>query len=63
MVAFASCSGIDNGNSKEMQAKMDSMQNVLKTISDDSLTLEKHLTTFDTLGFCDIQWTTMGSFS
>ncbi len=51
IVSFAGCSGNDNGNSKEMQAKIDSMQNVLKTISDDSLNLEKHLTTFDTLDF------------
>jgi hypothetical protein len=51
IVAFASCSGNDSGNSKEMQAKIDSMQNVLKGISGDSLDLEKHLTTFDTLDF------------
>jgi hypothetical protein len=51
IVAFASCSGNDSGNSKEMQAKIDSMQNVLKRKSGDSLDLEKHLTTFDTLDF------------
>jgi hypothetical protein len=51
IVAFASCSGNDNGNSKEMLAKMDSMQNVLKRMSSDGLDLENHLTTFDTLDF------------
>jgi hypothetical protein len=51
MVAFASCSGNDSGNSKEMQAKIDSMQNVLKGMSGESPDLEKHLTTFDTLDF------------
>jgi hypothetical protein len=51
ILAFASCSGNDYGNSKEMQAKIDSTQNVLKGMSVDSTDLEKHLTTFDTLDF------------
>ena len=51
IVALASCSGNDSGNSKEMHAKIDSMQNVLKGMSGDSLSLEKHLTIFDTLDF------------
>jgi hypothetical protein len=47
IVTFTGCS--NSGNSKEMQAKIDSMQNILKTMSGD--TLEKHLTKFDTLDF------------
>ncbi len=50
ITTFTSCS--NNGDySKEMQAKIDSMQTVLKTISDGNATLEKNLTTFDTLDF------------
>lgn len=45
---LAGCSNM-NGNSKEMQAKIDSMQNILKTMSSD--TLESHLTKFDTLDY------------
>ena len=51
MLAFAGCSGNTSGNSTEMQAKIDSMQNVLKTISDGAAKPEKNLTTFDTLDF------------
>jgi hypothetical protein len=47
IVTFTGCS--NSGNSKEMQAKIDSMQNILKKMSGD--TLEKHLTKFDTLDF------------
>ena len=47
IVTFTGCS--NSGNSKEMQAKIDSMQNILKSMSDD--TLEKHLAKFDTLDF------------
>ncbi len=45
---LAGCSNM-NGNSKEMQAKIDSMQNILKSMSAD--TLESHLTKFDTLDY------------
>lgn len=53
IVAFTSCSGNsnDSGNSKEMQVKIDSMENVLKMIANGSSDLEKHLTAFDTLDF------------
>lgn len=50
-VAFTSCSSNDSGNSKEMQTKIDSMQNVLKAMSDGSSALAKNLVTFDTLDF------------
>jgi hypothetical protein len=48
LTTFTGCSN-NNGNSKEMQAKIDSMQNILKTMNDD--TLKSHLTKFDTLDF------------
>ncbi|MDB4903841.1 MAG: polyketide cyclase [Mucilaginibacter sp.] len=48
LTTFTGCSN-NNGNSKEMQAKIDSMQNILKTMSGD--TLKSHLTKFDTLDF------------
>jgi hypothetical protein len=51
MICFTGCSGSDNSVSNEMQAKVDSMTNVLKTYADGSDTLEKHLTIFDTLDF------------
>ena len=51
MISFTGCSGNDNNVSNEMQAKVDSMTNVLKTYADGSDTLEKHLTIFDTLDF------------
>jgi hypothetical protein len=51
MLALAGCSGNMGGSSTEMQAKIDSMQNVLKSISDGAATLEKNLTRFDTLDF------------
>lgn len=44
-----SCSNSNKGYSPEMQAKIDSMQTVLKSISDG--TLEKNLITFDTLDY------------
>jgi len=47
--AFTGCSNGNSGNSVAMQAKIDSMQNILKTMSTD--TLESHLTKFDTLDF------------
>lgn len=49
LITFTGCSR--NDNSKAMQAKIDSMQNVLKTMSGESPALEKNLTTFDTLDF------------
>jgi hypothetical protein len=46
------CSCADNsGYTKEMQAKIDSMQTVLKSIADGNATLEKNLATFDTLDY------------
>lgn len=51
IVAFTSCTGSNNGNSKEMQAKIDSMQNVMKAMSNGNPALEKNLITFDTLDF------------
>jgi len=51
MISFTGCSGNDSSVTKEMQAKMDSMTNVLKTYSDGNDSLEKHLITFDTLDF------------
>lgn len=47
--AFTGCSNDNSGNSAGMQAKIDSMQNILKTMSTD--TLENHLIKFDTLDF------------
>lgn len=44
--AFTSCSTGNSGNSAAMQAKIDSMQTILKAD-----TLESHLTKFDTLDF------------
>ena len=51
IVTFTSCSGNGSGNSKEMQAKIDSMQNVLKAMSGGGPDLVKNLATFDTLDF------------
>jgi hypothetical protein len=51
MISFTGCSGIDSSGTKEMQAKVDSMTNVLKNYSDGNDSLEKHLTMFDTLDF------------
>jgi hypothetical protein len=51
MISFTGCSGNDSSVTKEMQAKVDSMTNVLKTYSDGNDSLEKHLTMFDTLDF------------
>jgi hypothetical protein len=48
LTTFTGCSN-NNDNSKEMQAKIDSMQNILKTMNGD--TLKSHLTKFDTLDF------------
>jgi hypothetical protein len=45
-VAFTGCSNGNSGNSAAMQAKIDSMQTILKAD-----TLESHLTKFDTLDF------------
>src|SRR6185295_16734702 len=54
MVIFTSCSsnpGSNGAYSKEMQTKIDSMQNVLKNIDEGNAVLEKNLTTFDTLDY------------
>jgi hypothetical protein len=51
MISFMGCSGYDSGVSKEMQAKIDSMTNVLKIYADGRDTLEQHLIKFDTLDF------------
>ncbi len=48
---LTSCSNSNGGYSKEMQAKIDSMQNILKSISDGNATLAKNLVTFDTLDY------------
>ncbi len=46
------CSCSDNsGYLKEMQAKIDSMQTVLKGVAEANATMEKNLATFDTLDF------------
>jgi hypothetical protein len=45
------CSSKSGGYSPEMQAKIDSMQTVLKQMADGNATLQKNLTTFDTLDF------------
>ena len=50
MAALTSCSN-NGGYSKEMQAKIDSMQTVLKGVTEGNATMEKNLTTFDTLDF------------
>jgi hypothetical protein len=50
-LSFTACTGDNNGSSKEMQAKIDSMQNVLKSMSGVNPELEKTLTKFDTLDF------------
>jgi hypothetical protein len=51
VISFMGCSGYDSGVSKEMQAKIDSMTNVLKIYADGRDTLEQHLIKFDTLDF------------
>ena len=48
---FTGCSENNEKYSKEMQAKVDSMQNILKGIADGNATLAKNLMTFDTLDF------------
>ena len=50
MVSASSCSN-NNSYSKEMQAKIDSMKVVLKSYDYGNATLEKNLTTFDTLDY------------
>jgi len=55
-------SGCSNksGNSLEMQAKVDSMKTLLKSISEGNKTVEKNLMTFDTLDyvvFSNQEWT------
>ena len=50
-LSLAACSTGSKEYSPEMQAKVDSMQAVLKTMSDGNATLEKNLTTFDTLDY------------
>ncbi|MBZ5857844.1 ester cyclase [Flavihumibacter profundi] len=51
LIGFIGCTSKETGNSKEMQAKVDSMQNLLKEMANGSPALEKNLTTFDTLDF------------
>lgn len=51
MISFASCASNNGGVSTEMQAKIDSMTNLLKIYADGSDTLEQHLIKFDTLDF------------
>jgi hypothetical protein len=51
MICCASCSTSNSGVSTEMQAKIDSMTNVLKTYADGSDTAAQHLIKFDTLDF------------
>jgi len=46
---MSSCSG--DGVSSEMKAKIDSMQVVLKSMSDGAVTLDKNLRAFDTLDY------------
>jgi len=46
-----SCSNGNKGYSPEMQAKIDSMQTVLKSVAEGNATLEKNLFTFDTLDY------------
>ena len=51
VMLISGCSNKKEGYSSEMQAKIDSMKNILKKISDGNSTLEKNLMTFDTLDF------------
>jgi len=50
-ITFVSCSNNKGDYSKEMQMKIDSMQNILKNIANGNAALEKNLMTFDTLDF------------
>jgi hypothetical protein len=59
MIAVAGCASNGGGNSPEMQAKVDSMTNLLKKIAGDGDSLEQHLIKFDTLDyvvFTQQQW-------
>jgi hypothetical protein len=47
---ISGCSN-NSGNSPEMQAKVDSMKTLLKSISEGNKTVEKNLMTFDTLDY------------
>ena len=51
LLSFASCSSSNTGVSSEMQAKIDSMTNILKTYAEGNDSLQKHLIKFDTLDF------------
>ena len=51
VITFSSCSNSNNGYSKEMQSKIDSLQMLLKATADGNASLEKNLVTFDTLDF------------
>jgi hypothetical protein len=56
---LVSCSDNHKGYSSEMQAKIDSLQTVLKSVVEGNATLEKNLFTFDTLDyivFSNQQW-------
>ncbi|MDR3626026.1 MAG: ester cyclase [Ignavibacteriaceae bacterium] len=50
-ITLTDCSKNSSGYSPEMQAKIDSMQTVLKQMADGNAALQKNLTTFDTLDF------------
>jgi hypothetical protein len=50
MVTFASCSN-QSGNSSNLQAKVDSLQNELKKFTDEKAVTEMRLAKFDTLDF------------
>ena len=50
MVAFISCSN-NSGNSPNLQAKVDSLQNELKKFTDEKAATELRLAKFDTLDF------------
>jgi len=59
MIAVAGCASNGGGNSPEMQAKVDSMTNLLKKIAGGGDSLEQHLIKFDTLDyvvFTQQQW-------
>ena len=51
MISFIGCSGNDSSVSKDMQAKVDSLQNELKKFTDEKARTELLLAKFDTLDF------------
>jgi hypothetical protein len=50
-IAFSTSCSNNNNYSKEMQAKIDSMKIVLKSVDEGNAILQKNLTTFDTLDY------------